>query len=181
MSFNVTPDFLDAFHRIGAKLAYDPINGLFHHKFRLGQTRGDNIFNAKFGGRRAGSVDTSTGYRVICVDGERWYEHRLAFLLMTGSMPPFVDHLNGVRDDNRWANLREATKQVNCRNAALPRHNTSGHVGVAWVGRLAKWRAEISLNNKTIVLGHFSELANALAARDAANKANGFSERHGSR
>lgn len=43
--------------------------------------------------------------------------HRAAWLLMTGGWPPDeIDHRNGVRDDNRWANLRLASRSDNAQN-----------------------------------------------------------------
>jgi hypothetical protein len=46
--------------------------------------------------------------------------HRLAWLLKTGSWPPrFIDQIDGNRSNNRWNNLREATKAENGRNGRL--------------------------------------------------------------
>lgn len=47
------------------------------------------------------------GYIRIQVQGRRITAHRLAWFFMTGAWPDGeIAHINGIRDDNRWANLR---------------------------------------------------------------------------
>lgn len=54
------------------------------------------------------------GYRSICIKGSHYKEHRLVWLYLTGNWPSDqIDHINGVKDDNRMSNLREATASTN--------------------------------------------------------------------
>ncbi len=79
-------------------LSYDPDSGVFRRK--ISNTR------AVKAGDIAGSQN-GKGYLTMMVCGRVYKAHRLAFLYMTGSFPPEeVDHINGIRDDNRWACLR---------------------------------------------------------------------------
>jgi hypothetical protein len=52
------------------------------------------------------------GYPRLRLDGQMFLSHRVIWCWMTGEWPKLVvDHINGVRSDNRWANLREAHRQ----------------------------------------------------------------------
>lgn len=108
-----------------------------------------------------------SGHRRIHAFGQMILAHRLAFLYMTGAIPDGdVDHINGVRDDNRWANIRPATKAVNAQNRRHPNRNNrsgSGYIGVTRHGD-QKWRASIGVGGKQTYLGLFET---AEAARDA--------------
>jgi hypothetical protein len=85
------------------------------------------------------------------------YAHQLAFLYMTGSIPIEIDHANGDRADNRWANLREATRKQNNGN----RRKYKGH----WPKGVVKLKtkkpthkafwARIHKGNRAISLGIF--------------------------
>lgn len=58
-----------------------------------------------------------SGRRQIRIAGAFYYASRLAWLYMTGEWPQHeVDHINRNRSDDRWCNLREATRSQNCYN-----------------------------------------------------------------
>lgn len=83
-------------------------------------------------------------------------------------MPPGkgqVDHINGVRLDNRRCNLRVASASENQWNRAIAKHNTSGHLGVGWDKRNLKWRTYVCVHGKRIELGRFENLDDAVRAR----------------
>jgi hypothetical protein len=111
-------------------------------------------------GRRvkAGDVAGSKndrGYIRIEIKGKCYKAHRLAHLYMTGTFPEnFIDHINHIKDDNRWTNLRDATKSQNQANQPKPKTNTSGYKGV--VRCRNKWRATIHYMNKTIHIGSYN-------------------------
>lgn len=98
----------------------------------------------------------SRGYWHIGIDGKDYLAHRLAWLYMTGAWPTNqIDHINGVRDDNRISNLRGATNAENQQNTALRDDNTSGFMGVSWFRERGKWHARITIAGKDKHLGYF--------------------------
>lgn len=137
------------------------------------------IFIKKIESIEVGSI-TEYGYMRISVDGKHYLLHRIAWLIMTGDWPTDqIDHINGNRSDNRWINLRQADNKENSRNQSLRSTNKSGVVGVNWIQKLNKWRAQITVDGKPIHLGVFSEISDAKDARKKAEKNFGFHENHG--
>lgn len=147
-------------------LYYDPLSGVFTwlpRKIKRG-------CNAHMTGKRAGRVGTN-GYRDICIFGRRFREHRLAWLLMTNSMPrEEIDHINGEKTDNRWSNLRAATRIQNMHNRGIRSTNTSGFKGVTWSKSKSKWVAQIVSNGKFHFLGHFLTKEKAHSAYQSASE-----------
>ena len=71
------------------------------------------------------------GWLRVKIDGKHYKLHRLAFLYMEGNFPPDeVDHINDVRSDNRWCNLRKATKSQNRVNMKSGGDSSTGYRGV---------------------------------------------------
>ena len=68
------------------------------------------------------------GYRVTKVMNGRYRVHRLIYKMMTGEEPDEVDHINNIKDDNRWLNLRSVTRQEN----QLNRIDSKRNGGVKW-------------------------------------------------
>lgn len=79
------------------------------------------------------------GYLRTKIDGKSYMLHRLAFLYMEGDMPPAVDHINRIRDDNRWCNLRRSDWQHNATNRGPSVNNTSGINGVHYCATKDRW------------------------------------------
>ena len=147
-------------------LSYDPYSGIIIWKWREDKIRKVNM---RLAGKRAGSAHRD-GYRSVGILGSKYMAHRIAWLIKTGSWPQNqIDHLNGQRDDNRWINIREATKVENRRNQTVPR-SKSGVVGVHWDSRKDKWRAQIKPEGKNIHLGLFDDLDDAIKTRKGAEK-----------
>ena len=90
----------------------------------------------------------SGGYVRIQVDDIRYGAHQLAFIWMTGECPEYIDHRNNDRSDNRWLNLRPATRQQNNQNTKLRRDNKLGIKGVVMTPN-GKFCAQITCNGKT--------------------------------
>lgn len=108
----------------------------------------------------------SRGYRVVMVDGKNHRAHRLVWLLVHGNLPKNdVDHINGVRSDNRPKNLREATRSENNQNRRSPSPGSNApYLGVTWDAPTGKWRAQISANKRHKYLGIYATPEAAHAA-----------------
>jgi hypothetical protein len=111
------------------------------------------------------------GYRVLTIRGKKYPAHRLVWLAHNGSYPlSFIDHCNGIKDDNRIENLRDVSNAVNMQNrqGRANSNTTSGVLGVYWGKNVNKWIATIKVNYKKIHLGCFKLLEHAVEARKAA-------------
>ena len=114
-------------------------------------------------GQQAGSVYPN-GYRYIQINGLDYRAGRLAWWFETGEEPQgFIDHINGLRDDNRFDNLRVATNSQNQANAFWTT-NTSGFKGVTWQPSRNKWYAQIRVNGVAKNLGRFDNIVDAAKA-----------------
>ena len=112
-----------------------------------------------------------SGYAGICIGPKRWQSHRIAWALHYGEWPKDqIDHINGIRTDNRICNLREASNAQNGKNLGLSKANTSGHKGVCFDKQTSKWRAIIKVNFKQINIGRYADLQDAIDARIAAEQ-----------
>ncbi len=134
-------------HRLRQLLTYDPKTGLFSsaasgHGLYRGDERGSTV---------------RSGYLRVIVDGAGHFAHRLAWLYMTGGWPVNeIDHINGCKADNRWANLRDVTHAENMQNVVAPNKNSkSGVRGVSWSEQNRGWMAQIMANGKRRTLGFF--------------------------
>lgn len=157
--------------RLKELLLYDPETGIFTWRERLTGYKGWDVrytkgWNSRYAGKPAGTI--KEGYVVICVEGSLCRAHHLAFLWMTGRMPPIVDHEDLDRSNNRWRNLREATYTQNFANTNNRRTNTSGIKGVTWNRATSSWRAKIQVNKRMLHLGLFPTREQAAAAYAAA-------------
>lgn len=134
--------------RLIALLEYDPQTGYF--KWLVKPNRKIVV------GGRAGAP-AERGYRHIGIDWEDYREHRLAWLYMTGRWPrQHIDHRNGVRNDNRFENLREASRGINAQNQRnAMSNNVLGLLGVTR-GQNGRYRATISVKGKQRFLGEFA-------------------------
>lgn len=94
--------------------------------------------------------------------------HRLIYIWHHGECPKYLDHINGIRHDNRIENLRPATLHQNAWNQRKGRSNTSGYKGVQWRSARNKWRALIVRNGRYKTLGHFNDPVKAAKAYDKA-------------
>lgn len=176
-------------------LSYDETTGVFtwkqrplhHFKNADSQAR----INKLFAGRVAGCVGPM-GYVALGLKGITWRAHRLVWFYMTGIWPNhLIDHIDGDRTNNAWANLRRATARENQGNRMVQVNNTSGFKGVVLNKRLEKsgnkcWQARIYINRRMVRLGHFAtpeEASNAYmkAAREHFGEHAAKGDRHVSR
>lgn len=110
--------------------------------------------------------------------GINHYMHRLAWLYVNGIEPLQIDHINGNGCDNRLVNLREVSSEMNSKNMRLHSRNTSGVAGVH-IHPCGRWQARIQLNGKTVSLGLFVKLEDAIYARRSMEQSAGYHSNHG--
>lgn len=164
-------------------LHYDPDTGCFTWLPRpsgsFKRYRQFLTWNLRFSGKEAGSVD-ALGYVRLGINGRRHKAHRLAFVYMAGAFPDTeIDHINGDKRDNRFANLRAVSRSVNQKNAAIRKDNISGCTGVSWGKLTCKWVVRITSAGRTYKLGEYADLGDAVEARKAAEIKYGFHPNHG--
>jgi len=108
-------------------------------------------------GMVAGTKNHPSGYVYIFIDKIKYLAHRLAWLYVHGEFPQnCIDHINGVKSDNRIINLRDATRMENSCNRGKNKNNTSGFKGVSFYKNSKKYHAEIRGNGKRKRLGCFT-------------------------
>lgn len=116
--------------------------------------------------KKAAGTLLHSGYLGICIGPKRWQAHRIAWALHHGDWPKDqIDHINGIRTDNRACNLREATNSQNGKNLGLSKANTSGIKGVSFETYTGKWKATIRVDGKLISIGRFNSIDDAANAR----------------
>lgn len=166
---------------------YDPLTGEFiwlNRPLSWFRSVGSwKRFNNRYAGKIAGGTDWS-GYRNCRLDGKPYAVHRLAFLFMAGFLPTEeVDHINGIRNDNRWSNLRCVSSVENSKNRRLNKNSTTGVCGVYWRERHQKYQASIGISvagkRKSTHLGYFNSLEEAALARKLAEEQHGYHTNHG--
>ena len=124
------------------QLDYDPETGAFTWRVK---PRQKNIAG------HAGRLNKTTGYVYISVRKKSYLAHRLAWLHTYGYWPrKEIDHINRVPNDNRIANLREATRAENCANRKK-RPTRYRLNGVFLVGR--RFGARVHINGIPAYLG----------------------------
>ena len=113
----------------------------------------------------------SEGYIHFRIDGCLYRAHRLAWLAVTGYWPDGqIDHINGIRSDNGFCNLRLVTNGQNQQNRRHARKDNSRgkSIGVGFFSVNGKWRARIQIDKKSVFLGYFdTEEAASSAYMDA--------------
>jgi hypothetical protein len=94
--------------------------------------------------------------------------YRMHRFIMNAPADVEIDHINGNRLDNRRCNLRVCTRMENGRNLSLRRDNKSGFKGVRWHKGARKWCASIMVDQKSIHIGMFEDMNDAVLAYNKA-------------
>lgn len=93
------------------------------------------------------------GYVRVMFEYQRFLAHNLAWFLHYGVWPKqHIDHINGIRDDNRIINLRDVSHRENCANMAVHRNGKRRGTSLQINGR---WQARITVDNRAKSLGQF--------------------------
>lgn len=129
--------------RLKELFKYDPETGAFTRRVGRGSAKAGAIAGYR---RRQ-------GYLMIRVGRHLYYAHRLVWLYMHGKWPDDqIDHINGVRDDNRLSNLREATPAQNMQNM---RNKKDGLPGSYRDKKSGRWVSRIGVGGEVRYLGRF--------------------------
>lgn len=146
--------------RLRELLHYTPETGVFVWKIKVS-------WGVKIGDI-AGTIEKS-GYRVISFKRSIYKAHRLAWLYIHDKWPKDqIDHANGIRDDNRLINLREATRAENAQNAGSRKGRDNFSRGTSQKKGRNKWEAQIQVNGRNQYLGIFNTQEEAHKAYVAA-------------
>jgi hypothetical protein len=135
--------------------------------------------NSVKAGAKAGNK-TNQGYIQVKINRKYYKEHRLIFRMHNEYFPNEIDHINGVRDDNRIENLRPVTRSENLMNGKVKCGNTSGVKNVSWHKQHKKWRVSLGIGGKIKHICYSDDLESAkLEAVKARNQYFGEFANHG--
>jgi hypothetical protein len=159
-------------HRLTAErlrelVDYDPETGNFLWKAEARSGfHGSAVMHRK--GELAGTA-RKDGRTVIRIETRTYLAYRLAWLWMTGSWPVFeIDHIDGDATNDRFANLRDASRRTNQQNIRIPQRSkaSSRFLGVYAnkAGYKKPWRSAITVDGKQKGLGYFYSEDEAYAA-----------------
>jgi hypothetical protein len=141
-------------------LSYEPLSGEL--------TWLKTLSNRAVAGSKAGA-SRKDGRKIIAIDGRDYVAARLIWLIVTGEWPPAdVDHRDLDKGNDRWDNLRLATRSQNFFNKLARRDNASGFKGVSYDSARDKYAADIQANGKRVRLGRFDTAEEASRAYRAA-------------
>lgn len=157
--------------RLKELLHYNPDTGGFAWRVNKGKVKA---------GQPAGTTCRKTGYHIIGIDNKTHSAHRLCHLYMEGVWPvASIDHVNNLRHDNRWVNLRQVDHVINAQKATMREDNSSGYTGVHYNKNRSKYCARITVDKEIINLGSFKTFEEAVLARKTAEEKHGFGKNHG--
>lgn len=124
--------------------------------------RNQSSHSGRWKSGKAGGIDVH-GYSTLYVDGKQYKAHRLAWLYVHGVWPVnHIDHINGIKTDNRIVNLRDVPNSVNRQNERQQRkRNKSGYMGVS--PNKSRWMAQIKANGIHYHLGTYDTPEEAYA------------------
>ena len=155
-------------------LTYEPDTGKLFWKPRFPEQFSDGRhspermaawWNARFADKEAFTPINSKGYHTGAIWGKMLLAHRVAWVIAHGYWPEhFLDHINGIRSDNRLCNLREATNAENLRNRGVQKDSESGIKGVRFDRRYGRWQARITVERRQKHLGYYDTPEAAAAA-----------------
>lgn len=111
-----------------------------------------NKTNTKTKGKLVKSK-ANNGYIRVKIDYKSYSCHRLAWLYVYGEWPNIIDHINGIRDDNRIINLRNGNMFDNHQNRK--EHRNGSVKGYSFIKRDKKWLSYIRVNKVKYNLGYF--------------------------
>lgn len=135
--------------RLRELLSYDEHSGQFNWLVSRGKAAAGDV---------AGCVNRG-GYIEIRIERKTYLAHRLAFVWVTGELPSGeVDHIDGLRANNSFANLRAVSSVINHQNQRKAhRSSKTGLLGVSWKASKGRYRASIDVEGRKLHLGYFRD------------------------
>lgn len=150
---------------------YNYINGKLHRKYK-------NHNHAE--GNECGYID-KRGYVRTKLNSKMTFAHRVIWEMHNGEVPEGmeIDHINGVKHDNRIENLRCVDRFINCKNASKRSDNKSGTTGVSYSNSKQRWVVQLQKDGVRVNKA-FEELIDAKEYAESFYASNPeFTERHG--
>ena len=157
-----------------------PSQAYLQELFEYDNEQGHLIYKQKKGRRKRGDIAgcSKTRYRHVSIDSQEYLEHRIIWMYVTGIDPgPLeIDHINEIKTDNRFENLRIATPK----EQAGYRIGHRGYVRVKRNGVVYNsWSASIRIKGKQTYIGCYPcPLLARLAYEDAFFNEHGFKPRY---
>lgn len=147
---------------------YDSLTGVITWKERdlslfKRESRG-KVWNTRYANKPVGSISKVDGYVETSINDKSYRVHRLVWLYVYGYFPKHdIDHINGIRHDNRICNLREAERKENLQNLRKCRstNKTSGLLGVHFNKKRNLYIAQITIDGHTKTVGCFNDKIDA--------------------
>ena len=160
-------------------VAYNPATGLLTWLSRpltlFPDDRSGKVWNTRYAGKEALPA-LVFGYKTGTICGFKCSAHRVAWALHFGNWPDGdIDHINGVKTDNRICNLRVVTNAQNRRNMKRYDRNKSGVTGVSWYEPSRRWLVRLSKK----YIGYYATFEEAVAVRKELERSAGYHENHG--
>jgi len=146
---------IDEYKDAADQVYYDPYAGvlIWRNGGRWGQ----------LSGCEAGKYEPER-YLHVTINKKSFASHKMAFFIMTGQVPDYIDHIDCDKSNNVWNNLRECTQSANLSRRLFS--NSTGLRGVGFDRSRNKFSARISISNKTVHLGRFETAKQAARAYD---------------
>lgn len=144
---------LPSYEMLCKLLRYEPETGKLFWRHRpvdmFANERDHRLWTGRFSGQEAFTANNGCGYKRSQIQGKWYLAHRIIWVLQTGREPiEEIDHINHDRSDNRWGNLRTATRSGNMSNVSSAKNSSSKYLGVSWHKATKKWYAHISKGSR---------------------------------
>ena len=151
-----------------------------YYEYSNGDLYRKNHRISSYNGVKAGYVDLR-GYVRTKLFSKMTFAHRVIWEMHNGGVPDGmeIDHINGVKHDNRIENLRCVDRWLNCKNAAMRKDNKSGQTGVSFSKAKNLWMVRIQVNKFTYSLDTTCKEEAVKYAKSVYAENPEFTERHG--
>ena len=136
-------------------LTQDEVLALLMPDYEAGTLQWRSLQKASIGkGGQAGTL-LQTGYRIVRINKRNYFAHRLIWLCKHGGWPAGdIDHINGIKSDNRLVNLRDVSRTRNKEN--IRKANANSASGLLGAHKFKdRWSSHIGVNGKKFHLGYF--------------------------